>query len=270
LLTSDATLDERFSLSESVILRKIKSVICAPVHVGERVESLLYFHSSKVDHALTTEDLELVTSVALQLSMAMASSAQAERTRQRLTGALRAIATALEYGDSRGQGHTQRVADYCTVIASQMNLGVEDLRRVRLAGLLHDVGKIAVKLANPAATPEEIREQHVQAGEKMLTGIEGFEQVLAAMRCHHERADGNGFPNKVKNADMSLIARILIVANAFDDACTKQGPASPPAKDVIKDMALRGGTDFDEDVLKALVLCHRNGTLYGASPNPFE
>src|SRR5205814_4557489 len=73
LLTSDAALDERFSLSESVILRKIKSVICAPVHVGERVDSLLYFHSSKVDHALTTEDLELVTSVALQLSMAMAS-----------------------------------------------------------------------------------------------------------------------------------------------------------------------------------------------------
>jgi HD-GYP domain-containing protein (c-di-GMP phosphodiesterase class II)/pSer/pThr/pTyr-binding forkhead associated (FHA) protein len=270
LLTSDATLDERFSLSESVILRKIKSVICAPVHVGERVDSLLYFHSSKVDHALTTEDLELVTSVALQLSMAMASTAQAERTRQRLTGAIRAIATALEYGDARGQGHTQRVADYCTVIATQMTLGIDDLRRVRLAALLHDVGKIAVKLATPAATPEQVREQHVQAGEKMLTGIEGFEQVIAALKYHHERADGSGFPYKVKNADMPVIARILIVANAFDDACTSQGAASPPAKDVIKDMAQKGGAEFDDDVIKALVLCHRNGSLYGATVRPEE
>ncbi|HLY10484.1 MAG TPA: HD domain-containing phosphohydrolase [Planctomycetota bacterium] len=270
LLTTDATLDERFSLSESVILRKIKSVICAPVHVGERVDSLLYFHSSKVDHAWTTEDLELVASVALQLSMAMASNAQAERTRQRLTGALRAVATALEYGDRRGQGHAQRVADYCAVIASQMNLGIDDLRRVRLAALLHDVGKIAVTLANPAATPEEIRDQHVPAAEKMLTGIEGFEQVLAAVRCHHERADGSGFPNKLKNADMPVIGRILIVANAFDDLCTREGTASPPAKDVLKELAQKGGTEFDDEVIKALVLCHRNGTLYGAAARPFE
>jgi HD-GYP domain-containing protein (c-di-GMP phosphodiesterase class II)/pSer/pThr/pTyr-binding forkhead associated (FHA) protein len=270
LLTTDATLDERFSLSESVILRKIKSVICAPVHVGERVESLLYFHSSKVDHALTTEDLELVTSVALQLSMAMAAGAQAERTRQRLTGALRAVATALEYGDPRGQGHAQRVADYCTALGTQMNLGVDDLRRLRLAALLHDVGKIAVALAAPGATPQQVREQHVQAAEKMLTGIEGFEQVLAAIRSHHERADGSGFPNRLKNADIPVIGRILIVANAFDDACTAQGSASPPAKDVLKEMAQKGGTEFDDDVVKALVLCHRNGTLYGAPAHPFE
>jgi len=270
LLTSDATLDERFSLSESVILRKIKSVICAPVHVGERVDGLLYFHSSKVDHALTTEDLELVTSVALQLSMAMASSAQAERTRQRLTGAIRAVATALEAGDARGQGHVQRVADYCAVLAAQMNLGVDDLRRLRLAALLHDVGKIAVKLANPAATPEQVREQHVQAGEQMLTGIEGFEQVLAAVKYHHERADGSGFPYKAKNADLPVIARILIVANAFDDACTSRGASSPPAKDVILDLSQKGGAEFDDDVIKALVLCHRNGSLYGASAHPSE
>jgi len=208
--------------------------------------------------------------VALQLSMAMASSAQAERTRQRLMGAIRAIATTLEHGDSRGQGHSQRVADYCTVIATQMNLGIDDLRRVRIAALLHDIGKIAVKLTTPAATPEQIREQHPVAAEKMLTGIEGFEQVLAAVRCHHERADGSGFPNKVKNADMPVIARILIVANAFDDACTEKGAASPPAKDVIKDLAQKGGTEFDDDVIKALVLCHRNGTLYGSSSQPFE
>jgi HD-GYP domain-containing protein (c-di-GMP phosphodiesterase class II) len=265
LLTSDATLDERFNLSESVILKKIKSVICAPVQAGERVEGLLYFHSSKVDHALTTEDLELVTSVALQVSMAAAATAIAERTRQRLTATIRALVTAMETGDPRGQGHSQRVADYCTTIAIQMALPVDELRRVRIAGLIHDVGKLAVRLNTPNATPEQVRDQHVQAAEKMLTGIEGFEQVMAAVRYHHERADGSGSPYKIKNADTPVIARILIVANAFDDACTAAGSASPPAKDVVKEMALKGGGEFDDDVIKALVLCHRNGTLYGAT-----
>jgi len=141
---------------------------------------------------------------------------------------------------------------------------------VRLAALLHDVGKIAVKLANPAATPEQVREQHVQAGEQMLAGIEGFEQVLAAVKYHHERADGSGFPYKAKNADLPVIARILIVANAFDDACTSRGASSPPAKDVILDLSQKGGAEFDDDVIKALVLCHRNGSLYGASAHPSE
>lgn len=267
LLTSDATLDERFSLSESVILKKIKSVICAPIQAGERVEGLLYFHSSKVDHSLTIEDLELVTSVALQVSMAAAATAQAERTRQRLTATIRAMATAMEIGDPNQQGHAQRVTDYCTAIATQMSLPVDDLRRLRVAALIHDAGKVAVRLSTPNATPEQIQEQHVQASEKMITGIEGFEQILAAVRYHHERADGSGYPYKVKNADTPLIARILIVANAFDEACTEAGSAADAGKDVIKDMAGKGGTIFDDDVIKALVLCHRNGTLYGMTPS---
>jgi HD-GYP domain-containing protein (c-di-GMP phosphodiesterase class II)/pSer/pThr/pTyr-binding forkhead associated (FHA) protein len=264
LLTSDATLDERFSLSESVILKKIKSVICAPVQAGERVEGLLYFHSSKVDHSLTTEDLELVTSVALQLSMAGAATAQAERTRQRLISTIRALVTAMEIGEARGQGHAQRVTDYCTAIATQLNLGIDELRRLRVAALIHDAGKVVLRLTQPNATPDQIRDQHVQAAEKMLTGIEGFEQVMTAVKYHHERADGSGFPYKVKNGDTSVIARILIVANAFDDACS----AGAASKDVVKEMAQQGGTLFDDDVIKAFVLCHRNGTLYGATAQP--
>lgn len=270
LLTSDATLDERFSLSESVILKKIKSVICAPVQAGERVEGLLYFHSSKVDHSLTTEDLELVTSVALQVSMAAAATAQAERTRQRLTATIRAMAAAMEIGDPNQQGHSQRVTDYCTAIATQMALPVDDLRRLRVAALIHDAGKTAVRLSTPNATAEQIQEQHVQAAEKMITGIEGFEQILAAVRYHHERADGSGYPYKVKNADTPLMARILIVANAFDEACTEGGSAAQAGKDVIKDMAGKGGTLFDDEVIKALVICHRNGTLYGMTPSTPE
>jgi HD-GYP domain-containing protein (c-di-GMP phosphodiesterase class II) len=123
-----------------------------------------------------------------------------------------------------------------------------------------------LRLTTPNATAEQLRDQHVQATEKMLTGIEGFEQVMTAVKYHHERADGTGFPYKVKNADTPVIARILILANAFDDAVS----AGAASKDVVKDMAGKGGTEFDDDVVKAFVLCHRNGTLYGATDQPLE
>jgi HD-GYP domain-containing protein (c-di-GMP phosphodiesterase class II) len=145
-----------------------------------------------------------------------------------------------------------------------MAIGIDDLRRLRVAALIHDVGKAAVRLTTPDATPDQIRDQHVQAAEKMITGIEGFEQVLTAVRYHHERADGSGFPYRVKNADIPVIARILIVANAFEEACS----AGASDKDVVKDMAQQSGTLYDEDVMKALIICQRNGTLFGAAhPN---
>ena len=104
------------------------------------------------------------------------------------------------------------------------------------------------------------------ACERIFAGIEGFEQVLPGIRLHHERADGSGFPGKVANADTPIMARILIVVNAFEDAC--RAGAGP--KDVVKDLAQRAGREFDDDVIKALVLCHRNGSLYGGAPTQPE
>ncbi len=272
LLTTDATLDGRFALSESVILKKIKSVICVPVFLDDRVEALLYFHSAKVDHTLSVEDLEIASSTSLQLSMAMAASSASDRLRKGLMATIRTLVTAMEVVDPKNQGHAERVADYSAAVAGQMGLPPDEVHRVRLAALLHDVGKLAVHETAKGMSPEQLREEHVRAGEKLLTGIEGFEQILPGLRYHHERADGTGYPYRAKNADIPVLARILIVTNAFDNACTWGGLGGQgmPPKDVIKDMAQRGGKEFDDDVIKALLVCHRNGALYGATGTPAD
>jgi HD-GYP domain-containing protein (c-di-GMP phosphodiesterase class II) len=117
-----------------------------------------------------------------------------------------------------------------------------------------------VRREQPDATAEEVRRRHVQAAERILTGIEGFERVLPAVRYHHEKADGSGFPYGVKNADLPLSARILAIANAFTDAC--DGGRDP--KEVVRDLVARAGKDFDVEVADALALCHRNGSLFGS------
>src|SRR5439155_13506606 len=133
------------------------------VLVDDKVEALLYFHSSKIDHTLTVEDLELVTSVSLQLSMAMASAGSIDRVRKSLVGTLQCLVAGMEASGPWGRGHSQRVSDYAGVIAGQMGLAADEVRRIRLAGLLHDVGEIAVRLESGTATPEQVREQHVLA-----------------------------------------------------------------------------------------------------------
>ena len=265
LLTTDATLDGRFALSESIILKKIKSVICAPILVEDRVDGLLYFHSNKVDHALSIEDLELVTSIALQLTMATSLAAAGERLKKGLMGTIRALVAAMEIADPNDRGHAQRTADYSAAIAAQMGLPPDEIHRIRLAAMLHDVGKLVLH-HTPGATPQAIGDEHVAAGERILTGIEGFEQIIPGVRYHHERADGTG-PCKMKNADLPVMARIVIVANAFDNACARGGPDGKgrSAKDVVKDMAQRGGGEFDDDVLRALIIAHRNGSLFAAT-----
>ncbi len=170
----------------------------------------------------------------------------------------------MEIFDTRNKGHSERVAEYCAAIGRQMELSPEDLYHVRLAALLHDVGKLAVHHSLIGVKKDQIRDQHVYAGEKIINQIEGLEKVVPIVRHHHERADGSGFPYKVKNEETSPLARILIVANAFDDECHRGGVAGEglQVKDVLKDMAERGGKEFDDDVIKALLICHRNGTLY--------
>ena len=265
LLTTDGGAEDGGPPGKSVLLKSIKSVICVPVLVGDRLEGILYFQSSASDRGLSVEDLELAAGAALQLSLALANAGAREQLRKGLMGAIRALVTAMEIVDPRDQGHAQRTADYAAALAAQLGLSAEESHRARLAALLHDVGKLAVRESVRGASPEEIDRQHVTAGERILTGIEGFEQILPGVKYHHERADGSGFPYKVRNADTPVMARIVIVANAFDNACTRGGAGGQglPAKDVIKDMAGRGGTHFDDDVIKALLICHRNGSLYG-------
>ena len=263
LLTTDATLDDRFMLSESVVLKKIKSVVAAPLIVGDKAEGLLYFHASRMNSTLKVEDLELAASAALQLAMAVSSSASGDRIRTSLYSTIKALVSAMEFADPKNQGHADRVAQYSVAVGTQMAISPEDLHRLRLAALLHDVGKLAVHTST-AGMSKDGREQHVKAGEQILAGIEGFDEIAVGIKFHHERADGSGFPYKLKNSETPALARIIIVTNHFDNLCTQGGPAgaSLQPKDAVQQIAQEGGKLFDDEVVKALVVTHRSGSLY--------
>ena len=260
ILLADISEDDRVKETDSTVFREIRSIICVPILAQDRVEGILYLHSGKEGRVFTVEDLERVTSVGLQLSMSFAGSAANERLRRRFRGTIEALVTAMEIVDPKSQGHARRVADFSVAVGSRLGMSHDDLHQLRLAALLHDVGLLEVNHSQRGLPDPEQEEKHVRVAEKLLSEIDGFEKILPGIRYHHERADGSGFPYRMKNEEIPLLARIVIVANALDDAFLRGEGGS--LKDAVTLVARGAGKEFDEKVVDALLECQRSGDLH--------
>ncbi|MBI3269326.1 MAG: FHA domain-containing protein [Planctomycetes bacterium] len=263
LLTSDAQLDSRFAGSTSVVLKHIKSVICAPLVSHERISGVLYLHSSKMQESFQIQDLELATAVAIQTGMAISSHVASDRVRRTFMSTIKTLIEAMELKDPKDAGHSERVANYAAAIATAMGLPRADAHKMALAGLLHDVGKIALPPAPPGVDPLKHKEEHVALGEKLLAKMVGFDDIMAGIKFHHEKVDGTGYPGGLKGEAIPLMGRVIAVANVFDNLCTYGGAGAGMAvKDVLIDVSRQGGIAYDDAVVKALLVAHQNGTLF--------
>lgn len=139
------------------------------------------------------------------------------------------LVNALDARDPYSAGHSVAVAVYARDIAIEIGLEPVIVQRIYLAGLLHDIGKIAVPdavLRKPAAlTDEEFEEikKHPVVGEQILAPSAHFEDILPAVRHHHERIDGKGYPDGLRDEEIPLAARIIAVADAYN-AMTSDRP----------------------------------------------
>jgi putative nucleotidyltransferase with HDIG domain len=140
-----------------------------------------------------------------------------------------ALVATLDARDRYTAGHSAAVAVYARDIAARMGLPVEDQQLAHLAGLVHDIGKIGLPpglLEKPGAlTLAERRqmEQHSAIGEKILKNVEAYREVAEIVRHHHERVDGQGYPDKICDDCIPKIARIIAVADAYN-AMTSDRP----------------------------------------------
>ena len=133
-----------------------------------------------------------------------------------------AMVDLIEKRDTYTAGHTRRVATYSELIARNMGLEEDKVQQLIKASTLHDIGKIiipdAVLLKPGSLTPleYELIKQHVSVGYETLSAIKMYEDLAELMRHHHERLDGSGYPQGLKDGDIPLSARIMAVADSFD------------------------------------------------------
>jgi uncharacterized membrane protein len=140
-----------------------------------------------------------------------------------------ALVATLDARDRYTAGHSAAVAIYSRDIAARMGLSEEQQRLAHVCGLVHDIGKVGLAAGllekTGALTLEERRqmEAHSAIGERILGKVEDYQEIAHVVRHHHERVDGNGYPDQVEAADIPLISRIIAVADAYN-AMTSDRP----------------------------------------------
>ena len=202
-------------------------------------------------------DSAMTVAIALELPATNPLATPDELLRE----AVRALQQALEARDPYTRDHSRRVADYAAAIADELGMDRGTQEEIRLAGELHDVGKIGVaddllKRRGPL-TEDEYRVvlQHTLIGEQILRPLfKDRPTILHVVRWHHERFDGRGFPDRLHGQDIPLAARIVAIADSFD-AMTSARPyrGALPIRVAAEELARCAGTQFDPNCVAAML-----------------
>jgi HD-GYP domain-containing protein (c-di-GMP phosphodiesterase class II) len=191
-----------------------------------------------------------------------------EENRQLFIGTVKALAAAIDGKDPYTRGHSERVSRFSLAIGESLGLPDDEMEKLRISALLHDVGKIAIEdniLKKPAALTDEefeIMKQHPQRGYKIMSQIPAMKDFLPGMYMHHEMMDGRGYPQGLKGDQIPMQARIVSVADTFD-AMTTDRPYQKgmSLEDALARIKTFVGTRYDPQVVEALVRACETGQI---------
>ncbi len=190
-------------------------------------------------------------------------------------GTLRALTASVDAKDTYTRGHSERVAMLGYQLAAAMGMDQTNAQRVKIAGLVHDVGKIGVpeavlcKRGRLTAEEFELMKKHPMIGYNILKDIPPMQDVLPGVLCHHERWDGKGYPQGLSTSNIPLYGRILALADTFDAMSSNRSYRSAlPRPDVLNEIERCAGTQFDPTLADVfltldfaeydqLILCHK-------------
>jgi len=199
----------------------------------------------------------------------------ANENRELFIGTVKALAAAIDGKDPYTRGHSERVSRFSSAIGQGMGLTADEIEKIRISALLHDVGKIGIDdsiLKKPSALTDEefeIMKSHPQKGYKIMSQVPSMREFLPGMIMHHEMIDGKGYPQGLKGDEIPLMARIVSVADAFD-AMTTERPYQSAMKfeDALWRIKSLVGTRYDSCVVAAFVAACESGQIRPGSVKP--
>jgi HD-GYP domain-containing protein (c-di-GMP phosphodiesterase class II) len=192
----------------------------------------------------------------------------ADQNHELFLGSIRMLAAAIDEKDPYTRGHSGRVAKYSITIAQHMGLPSDELEKIRISALLHDVGKIGVDdrvLKKPGALTNEefaLMKQHPLKGANIMRPVAQLKEMLPGIELHHEHVDGRGYPHGLKADQIPMMARIIAVADTLDAMTTNRPYQSAMDLEFAMNRILElANTKFDPAVVDALQRAVRAGKI---------
>ena len=265
--------EEAPALHRVMRMEGVRYLYFFPLLVEKRLHGLIMAMSFS-EKPFTQERVHIISSIGDHIAVAIQRSDLYDRLYKSYAQTTRAIARAIDAKDIYNKGHSEGVANTAVKIAGQMGLSEEQIRGVEIAAYLHDVGKIGIseeilrKPAQLSLEEEEIINQHPSIGADILEPIEFPWPVLEAVRHHHERYDGKGYPGRVAGKDIVMEGRILAVADAFESMVSDRPYRSAMTQSEIIEQLKQGlSQQFDPDVANALLALVEDEGAYKLAEN---
>ncbi|NIA21481.1 MAG: HD domain-containing protein [Anaerolineaceae bacterium] len=236
-----------------------RNMIIVPLRQGNKLYGIIAAFNRNNGAEFHSTDVKLVASVSGTIAVFVENSHLYENLHQLMLGTIKALVSSIDAKDKYTCGHSERVAWIAKRIAEQMGLPAEDVKRIYLTGLLHDIGKIGIPekilLKNGRLEPEEyeVMKTHPTIGAKILAGVRELESVIPGVLHHHERIDGRGYPKGLDDENLSMEGRIIGLADSLDAMTSHRVyRAAMPMSRVEVEVRHCTGTQFDVRCVDAL------------------
>jgi putative nucleotidyltransferase with HDIG domain len=228
------------------------AVFAVPLLLMRKTQGAYLKHTQRSAHKLR-EAADTIQSVNVSLEHAN------KALRERSTAAMESLSATVDARDSYTAGHSRRVQQLSLAIGRELGLSQPELDLLGHAALFHDIGKLAIPdsiLLKPASlTPEEwvLMQRHAEEGARIIDRLGFLQDAVPAIRHHHERFDGTGYPDRIRGEEIPLGARIIHVADALDSMLTTRiYRAARPVEEALAEVKENAGTQFCPRCVAAL------------------
>ena len=218
---------------------------------SDKFDQLLLLIESAIK---SIEQMNMIASINLELKKSK------EDLEKAYLESIETLRYTVEAKDKYTKGHSDRVSEYSVLIGKKIGLDLDELKKLRIGGLFHDIGKIGVPdsilLKTERLTDEEYSEikNHPSIGKHILSSASIFSDIIPIVYHHHEKYDGTGYPGKLKGEEIPLLARIAAIADTFDAMTSKRSYRDALSIDVAKEEIKRcAGTQFDPKLVEAFL-----------------
>ena len=244
------------------------SVMLVPLKIRDKVFGVLTAGIREGENRFSEKDLYYLSFMAQSAAQSIENLALYENIYENLFATLYAFVNAVEARDLYTRQHSSRVTGISLIIGKQLGCSVEELDILNFAGHLHDIGKIGIRddiLLKPGRlTDDEFEKikQHPAIGANILEQLGMWEKERQIIRCHHERFDGTGYPDGLKDEQIPFLARILSVADVYDAMASDRAYRKRMEERIILKVIHEGsGSQFDPEIVAAFDAAYKQGAI---------